>query len=247
MHGSPGYFEFIDTAVSGNLLHHSPAAVARLEVAQRIRARRIFSQLRFDQADVFENDLEVEPRQRSKTAECIRCRDGLGRFPRVLRPDHLHEGFSKAFFDPLLRRTQRQFFIVKLFRERRNEVRLPRNGLGFQISKHGFEDIGAGACAARQAIRPEIRRLPQLLAAIDARGQFRQLLDQRDPQKQRKGPQFRDRERRLGLRVLEALPDACVGDDVVRFGNQIACDRADAAVTVAGTCPSGVIGRSSLR
>ena len=168
----PGHFALFEAAVSRNFLHHPPASVARLEVAQRICARGVFSQLGLDQTDIFENTLEVEPRQSSKTAEGVRCRDGLGRFPRVLRDDDFHEGFSKALFDPMLRRAQREFFILKLLGQRGNEVRLTRDGLSFQMLQHLFEDIGACARTVRQAIRPEIRRFPQLLAAIDARGQI---------------------------------------------------------------------------
>ena len=82
MQRPPRHFAFFETAVSRYFLHHPPAAVACLKIAQRVGAGRVFSQLDLHQADVFENNLEVELAQGPKRfPERVRGRDRLGRFP----------------------------------------------------------------------------------------------------------------------------------------------------------------------
>ena len=86
----------------------------------------------------------------------------------MLRSDDLDQRFAKALLDPVLRRPQRQFFILELFRQRRYEVGLSRDRLRFELAQHHFEGVTSLSRAAGQPVRPEIRRFAQLLALADA-------------------------------------------------------------------------------
>ena len=78
----------------------------------------------------------------------------------MLSHDDFHEGFSKALFDPRLRRAQCEFLILQLLGQSGDEVWLLRDGFGFEMPQHPGEDLGAGARTVCQAIRPQVCRIP---------------------------------------------------------------------------------------
>ena len=159
---------FVESAVSGHFFNNPAASVACLEVADADMCPPDPSQFRLDQADFFEKILEVQTGQSAKTSKCVGCRNGLGRFPGVLRSDNSMSDLPKRCSIHAAPGRDASSSSCKLLREGRDKMRLLRDGLLFKILQHCFEGAGTGPRAASEPVRPEVSRFPQLLAAIDA-------------------------------------------------------------------------------
>ncbi len=223
------------TSISSRPLYRDTFSTTRRHrsrVAKSLRginARGVFPQLRLHQADIFEDSREVEPRPASR------------RLPNAFEVETVSAAslvcwalttsisdLPKLLFDPVLRRAQRHFLILKLLRQRCDEVRLARDRLGFkQVQDISSKDIAARARAGSQAVRPQISRLAQLLAPADPHREARQCLDQRDAQEQGESPQLRDRQSPGRLKLRQTAADAPLSYVVTVFCNQLLGERVD--------------------
>ncbi len=174
---APGDIQFRRSALPRNALHRAPAAIARLEIGARINASRIGTQFRFHQADRLEQIGEVNARQRAQAPECVRRGDRLSRFPGMLRADNFSERLAQLPLDPALQRSQGFLFVLKLFGQANQEIRIQGDSLTLHLFEYSGEHLRAAARSGRQTVSPEIGGFAKFLRPADARRQMAEPFD----------------------------------------------------------------------
>jgi hypothetical protein len=213
------YIPLAQAAVTRDVFDYAAALIARGEVAQYVS--RIGPQFGLDQAYGFENLGEFDSRKSAKAAKSIGGGNALGGFTRVLATDQFGNGRFQALFHPALDRRQRVFLVLKLFDQGGDEIRLQRDGFGFEEAAHPLESFRRTARTRREAVGPKVGSLAKMLTPADARGQLREGVNQRHPQQQGEQPQLRDGQRLRFLAVAQPVRNAVLGERLARLRDQI--------------------------
>ena len=221
--GAEGHAELTLSAAVGQVLHRLAIAVAAREVHASIDARRVALQHAFDQAHRLEVLAPVECREQAQAGDDVGHGDLRRRLALVFATDRLFRG-------RLLRLEQRVHG-----RAHRREARTVLAHALQQLHDEGGMDLRRQGQRLTVAGRVDLRhvgvgratRLPRLARLLR---QAPQVLEERELQHARPGPQLADGQRRNGLEAVHEADELLAVQAAVAVPDQLHGHRVDAGV-----------------
>ena len=229
---------------TGELLDGVAVAVARREIHARVRARGIFAEDLLDQADALEEDRPLDRRQQPHRRDDVRDRQLAGGLALVLDAQHLFRGVVLGFERALQRvprRRGRRRLIAQPVEQLDDERRREPAARGRFVAQHLVDDAIGLARAGVQLHAPLARAVAAAARRDDIGGEAAQLLDQRQAQHDRDGPDFADGQRRDALIRGRKVDERLQVEPARGVRDELARERVDARI--AGQRTVGQLGQ----
>ena len=216
------------------LLDRVPVAVAGREVHPRVRSGRVLAQDLFDQADPLEEERPVDRRQQPHRRDDVADRELAGRLALVLDPEHLFGrvalGLERALQRQPSRRGRRGLIaqpVKELDDERCGQTAA---ALSFVVQHLADDALGLSRAGA-QLHAPGARAIAAAARRDDIGSEPAQLLDERQPQHDRNGPDLADRQRRGALVRGREIDERLQVEPTGGVRDELARERVDARIT----------------
>ena len=206
-HGD-GRFRRLDlgaAALPGQFLDSVPVAVSRPEIHEGVDARRVAAEHGLGDAERLDEIPPVDGRQGPHAGNAVAGGDVIGRLRLVLALLDLLDGLpavGQLLFQPVEREPQGGVDAVDVGDQLGDEGRRQGRVRPHEISQRGDELAGGVPEHLEKSFGPQERRVPLATPPSDALGDPVQVLDERQAQHDRDGPQLAQGE---GLHLLVRL------------------------------------------
>ncbi len=216
------HLRFGPRAASCDALDDHPVTVARAEIHRGVRAPRVRAQQPVDHAHRFDEIAPVDGRQEPQAADRVAERHLVGRLTAI---SGLHELLDReavldqALLDPAEREHQRRVLALQVAHELRHERRRHRRIRTRHVGDHEDQALRILLDRRDHPARPFVRDVAIVAPGGDAQRDATDVLDQREAQHDRDGPQLAELEARHLLvrreestQVLERNAPVAVSD-----------------------------------
>ncbi len=220
------HFLFGHPAVLRDLLHDMAVAIAGGELHPPVHPARIVAQDPLDHAHGLDELAPVHRTQGAQTADAVADGDLIGGLLLVLDLDQLLDrqaGLGELLLDPGQRQGQGGTLALKTARQLRDEGAGHGRIRARHVRDHQDQILGVALGHRRHLVGPAVGQILVGAAGGDPDRDAAQILDQREPQHDRDGPQLTQLEGGDGLiggdetvEVLGVHPAIAVGDDLQR-------------------------------
>ncbi len=225
------HLAFGQVAPFGDLLDDVPVAIAGREVHPAVEPARILPQLLLDDAHRFDELAPVHRSQKAKAADGVADRDLVAGLLLRLRLHQLLDRearLGQPLLDPGERQGQRGALSLQPARELGDERAHHRRVRARHVRDHQDQALRIVLGDVHHLVRPRVGPVAVDRAGGDPGADAAQVLDQRQPQHDRNGPQLAQLERRHRLVGRHETGEALRVDPAVAVGDRLEREVVDA-------------------
>jgi hypothetical protein len=231
-----------ERAVLRDRLDHVAIAIARGEIHPSVQAGRVAAQLELDDADALEELAPVHRAEEPQAADGVADGDLEARLLLRVGLHQLldrHAGLRQALLDPREGQGKRGALPLQPARQLGDERARHRRVRARHVGDHQDQALGIASGDVHHLVGPGVGAAALLHVRGDQRRDAAQVLDQREAQHDRDGPELAHLERRHALVGRHEAREAFVVDAAVAVG-----DRLEGEVVHARIAGGGPVGET---
>ncbi len=186
--GERRHAQFVGFGAARDFLDLAAITVARGKIHRTINARRVLTQNRVHERQLFKTLAPIQSRQEAKRRDDVANRNRIGGLTALFARSNFAQRRVQLALQPRTNRAKRGFFIEQVRDQSVGEMRRQLRLFFGQLRQKWQQLIGFTVSGAEQAVRPEIGAFAFALAHIGLRHQAAQVFDERQAQHERQSP-----------------------------------------------------------